>query len=287
MLALRLKNMSLTKESVVVITGAASGIGRALAIRLARENIAGIAVSDVNAEGLAETEKLIDKPNLKVTTHRVNSADENEMREFAENVIEKHGRVTHVINNAGVALGGLVEDVSLEDMRWLMDINFWGVVYGTKFFLPFLEKETSAHIVNFSSLFGLIAPPGQATYCASKFAVRGFTESLRHELAGTNINVSVVHPGGVKTNIANSAKIGAGVKISEKELAERKEKMNKNLSRTTPEQAAETIVKGIKSRSPRILIGVDARLLSLIGRFFPRRYFSLINFISGGRLKDV
>lgn len=279
--------MSLTKESVVVITGAASGIGRALAIRLARENISGIAVSDVDADGLAETEKLIGDSSLKITTHRVNVADENEMREFAESVIENHNRATHVINNAGVALGGLVEDVSLEDMRWLLDINFWGVVYGTKFFLPFLQKEKSAHIVNFSSLYGLIAPPGQATYCASKFAVRGFTESLRHELEGTNVSVSVVHPGGVKTNIANSAKIGANVKISEKELAERREKMNKNLSRTTPEQAAEIIVKGIKKRSPRILIGVDARLLSVINRIFPRRYFSLINFISGGRLKDI
>jgi short-subunit dehydrogenase len=279
--------MSLTGESIVVITGAASGIGRALAMRLAQENIAGIAISDVNAEGLAETEKLINRSNLKITTHQVNVADENEMREFADDVVKKHGRVTHIINNAGVALGGLVEDVSLEDMRWLMDINFWGVVYGTKFFLPFLEKEKSAHIVNFSSLFGLIAPPGQATYCASKFAVRGFTESLRHELAGTNINISVVHPGGVKTDIANSAKIGAGVKLSEKELVERREKMNKNLSRTSPAQAAEIIVKGIKSRKPRILIGIDARILSIINRIFPRRYFSLINFISGGRLKDV
>lgn len=279
--------MSLTKESVVVITGAASGIGRALAVRLAREPIAGIAICDVNAADLAETEKLIDKANLKVTARRVNVANEAEMRRFADEVIEAHGRVTHVINNAGVALGGAVSEVSLEDMRWLMGINFWGVVYGTKLFLPYLEKEKSAHIVNFSSLFGLVAPPGQATYCASKFAVRGFTESLRHELEGTNIAVSVVHPGGVKTNIANNAKIGEGVELTEKEIEQRKEKMNRNLSRTTPEQAAETIVKGIKARNPRILIGVDARLLSLIGRFLPRRYFSFINFISGGRLKNV
>lgn len=278
--------MSLTKESVVVITGAASGIGRALAVRFAQEQISGIAISDVDAEGLAETEKLINKSNLKITTHPVNVADENEMREFAEAVVKNHGRATHVINNAGVALGGSVEDVSFGDMRWLMDINFWGVVYGTKFFLPVLKREKSAHIVNFSSLFGLIAPPGQATYCASKFAVRGFTESLRHELEGTNITVSVVHPGGVKTNIANSARIGANVKISEKEILERREKMNKNLSRTTPEQAAEIIVKEIKKRNPRILIGVDARLSSLIGRFAPRRYFSIVNFISGGRLKS-
>ena len=279
--------MSLSRESVVVVTGAASGIGRALAVRLSREPIAGIAISDVNIEALAETAKLIGSPNLKITTHLVNVADEAEMRRFAEEVVQYHGRVTHIINNAGVALGGSVSDVSLDDMRWLMDINFWGVIYGTKMFLPLLEKETSAHIINFSSLFGLVAPPGQATYCASKFAVRGFTESLRHELEGTNIAVSVVHPGGVKTNIGNNAKIGENVALSKQEIAERREKINRNLSRTLPEQAAEIIVKGIKTRRPRILIGTDARLLSLIGRFFPRRYFSIIDFISGGRLKNT
>lgn len=278
--------MSLTKESVVVITGAASGIGRALAIRLAREPIAGIAVSDVNAKALAETEKLIDKTNLKVTTHLVNVAIESEMRSFVEEVVKNHGRVTHVINNAGVALGGSVAEVSLDDVRWLMDINFWGVVHGTKIFLPYLKKEKSAHIVNFSSLFGLVAPPGQAAYAASKFAVRGFTEALRHELEGTNVSVSSVHPGGVKTDIANNARIGAGVALSEKELADKRDKFNRNLSRTTPERAAEIIVSGIKAKSPRILVGADARLVSLIARIFPRRYFSIVNFMSGGKLKD-
>ncbi len=278
--------MSLTKESVVVITGAASGIGRALAVHLAKETIAGIAISDVNTEGLAETEKMISGTNIKVTTHKVDVGNEDEMRAFADEVVQKHGRVTHVINNAGVALGGSVAEVSLEDIRWLMDINFWGVVYGTKFFLPHLEKEKSAHIVNFSSLFGIIAPPGQATYCASKFAVRGFTESLRHELENTNISVSVIHPGGVKTNIANTARIGEYVQLSEKEIEKRRAKENQNLSRTTPDQAAEIIVKGIKAKKPRILIGVDARLLSFITRIFPRRYFFIIDLISGGRLRN-
>lgn len=277
--------MSLTKESVVAITGAASGIGRALAIRLAHEPIAGIAISDVNTEALAETGRLINNSNLKVTTHRVNVADESEMRVFAEEVIKSHGCITHVINNAGVALGGSVAEVSLDDMRWLMNTNFWGVVHGTKIFPPLLEKEKSAHIINFSSVFGIIAPPGQAAYAASKFAVRGFTEALRHELEGTNIAVSVVHPGGVKTNIANNAKIGAGVTLSAEELEGKKKKVNENLSRTSPEQAAEIIVKGIKARSPRILIGADARLLTLFARIFPRRYFSVIDFISGGRLR--
>jgi NAD(P)-dependent dehydrogenase (short-subunit alcohol dehydrogenase family) len=278
--------MSLTNESVVVITGAASGIGRALAIRLAREPIAGIAIADVNQEGLAETARLINKPNPRVTTHVVNVADEEQMRAFVEEVTNQHERVTHVINNAGVALGGNVRDVSLDDIRWLMSINFWGVVYGTKLFLPVLEKQKSAHIVNVSSVFGLVAPPGQAAYAASKFAVRGFSEALRHELENTNISVSVVHPGGIKTNIANNSRIGAGVKLTEAERLEKIERFNKHLAATTPEQAAETIVKGIKARQSRIVIGSDARLLSLFGRLFPRRYYSAINFITGGKLKN-
>jgi short-subunit dehydrogenase len=279
--------MSLTEESVIVITGAASGIGRALAVRLAQEQIAGMAIADLNSAELAETEKLINRKDLKITRHRVDVGDEEEMRRFTEEVIEAHGRATHLINNAGVALGGLTDEVSLDDMRWLMNINFWGVVYGTKLFLPYLKREKSAHIVNFSSIFGVIAPPGQATYSASKFAVRGFTEALRHECKGTNIAVSVVHPGGVKTNIANRARIGAGVSMTEQEIEERKEKINRNLSRTTPDKAAEIIVKGIKRRNSRILVGTDARLLSLFTRLFPRRYFSVINFISGGRLTDT
>ena len=279
--------MSLTKEGVAVITGASSGIGRALALRLAAEPVAGIAIGDVNVEALAETAKMIQGVQGRITTHKVNVADEAEMRAFAEDVIREHGRVTHVINNAGVALAGSCREVSLEDIRWLMDINFWGVVFGTKFFLPFLEKERSAHIVNVSSLYGLIAPPGQTAYSASKFAVRGFTEALRHELKGTNIAVSVVHPGGVKTNIANSARIGAGLKLSPEELQDRLDAVNLLLSHTTPEQAAEVIVKGIKGRNPRILIGRDARLLSLINRLFPCRYGDVIDRIRGGLFSNT
>lgn len=278
--------MSLTNESIVVITGAASGIGRALAVRLSRENIAGIAVSDVNEKGLKETAELINNQNIKLTTHIVDVADEQAMRKFAVDVAEKHSRITHIINNAGVALGGSLEEVSLADIQWLMNINFWGVVHGTKFFLPYLRREKSAHIVNFSSLFGLIAPPGNATYCASKFAVRGFTEALRHELEGSNISVSVIHPGGIKTEIANSARIGKYVKLSTEEIEKRREKENRNLARTTSDQAAEIIVQGIKSKNPRILIGFDSKLLSWINRIFPKRYFAVIDLISGGRLRN-
>lgn len=277
--------MSLTNESVVVITGAASGIGRALAIRLAREPIAGIAIADVNETGLAETARLITAQKVKITTRVLDVSDEQRFRDFAGAVVEQHGRATHIINNAGVALGGTVAEVSLDDIRWLMSINFWGVVYGTKIFLPILEKEKSAHIINISSIFGIVAPPGNAAYAASKFAVRGFTEALRHELENTHILVSVVHPGGISTNIANSARVGANVKLSKTELKERVEKFNGQLAATTPEQAAETIVRGIKARRARIIIGSDAKLLSIFARLFPRSYYTVINFLTGGKLK--
>lgn len=278
--------MSLTKESVVVITGAASGIGRALAIRLSKEPIAGIAIADVNKNALDETKSLAES-GVKVTAHRVDVSSEDEVRSFADDVVRDHGRVSHVVNNAGVALGGTVREVSLEDIRWLIDINFWGVVHGTKIFLPLLEKEKSAHIINISSIFGIFAPPGQAAYCASKFAVRGFTECLRQELAGSNIAVSVVHPGGVSTNIANDARIGAGVSLTETEIRERRKRINKNLARTAPERAAEIIVRGIKRREPRIMIGSDSRGLDMIARFFPRKYFDIANRLAGGRLHET
>lgn len=278
--------MSLTKDSVVVITGAASGIGRALAMRLAKERIAGIAISDVNEERLAETKKLLgDRPFL-VTTHIVDVAKADVVRDFAESVAAEHGRVTHVINNAGVALGGTVREVSLEEIEWLMGVNFWGVVHGTKFFLPYLENEASAHIVNISSIFGVVAPPGQAAYCASKFAVRGFTEALRHELEGTNIAVSVVHPGGVATNIATDARISDGVTMTKEQLDKKTARMNRKLANTTPEQAADIIVRGILSRETRILVGSDAKMLSAVTRLFPRKYLAVANRISGGGLED-
>lgn len=277
--------MSLTKESVVAITGAASGIGRALTVRLSKESIAGIAAADVNQQGLAETVSMTAGSSAKISSNVVNVGNEEEVARFVESVLREHGRVTHVINNAGVALGGTVEEVSIDDIRWLMDVNFWGVVFGTKLFLPHLRKEPSAHIVNVSSIFGLIAPPGQASYCASKFAVRGFTEALRHELEGTNIAVSAVHPGGVSTNIANDARVGEGVDLTDEELKERKRKYNENLAFNTPEEAAETILKGIRTRNPRILIGNDAKLMSLISRFFPRKYFKVVDLISGGKMR--
>lgn len=277
--------MTLRKDSVAVITGAGSGIGRALAKRLAAEGIVGLAIADVNREGLEETAMMLGDAN--VSLHVVDVADRAAMASFVDAVISEHGRVTHVINNAGVALGGTLKEVSLDEIEWLMGVNFWGVVHGTKLFLPYLVKEPEAHIVNISSLFGLVAPPGQTAYCASKFAVRGFTEALRHELEDTNIAVSVVHPGGVKTNIANSARIAESSEITADELEQRLARMNRNLSTTTPDRAAEIIIKGIKKRSPRIIVGPDAQLLSWIQRLFPKRYLAIANAISGGKLKET
>lgn len=273
--------MTLSKNSVAVITGAASGIGRALAIRLAQENIAGVAISDVNAEGLNETAEAIEKLGVKVSKHIVNVADKAEMQKFAEDVLAAHGRVTHLVNNAGVGLLGTFEQISLEDFEWLMSINFWGVVYGTRFFLPVLKQQEKAHIINISSVFGLVAPPEQTAYASSKFAVRGFTEALRHELEDTNVRVSSVHPGGIKTNIARNSRLGAqtpegykaqGVKFFDK------------VAQTTPEQAAETILRGIRAENPRILIGKDAVAINYVSRLFPKRYLKVVEKIAGHRL---
>ncbi len=278
--------MTLQKNSVAVVSGAGSGIGRALAMRLAAEGISGLAIADVNAEGLAETAGMIEG-GTKLTTHVIDVADREAMRAFADEVVREHGRVTHVINNAGVALGGTVSEVSIDEIEWLMGVNFWGVVHGTMLFLPYPKKEPVAHVINISSIFGMVAPPGQAAYCASKFAVRGFTEVLRHELEGTNIAVSVVHPGGVKTNIANNARIAENTIHSPDEIERRLARMNHNLSTTTPARAAEIIVRGIKKRNPRITVGPDAKIMSLIQRLFPKRYFAIANTITGGKLSET
>src|SRR6266852_277788 len=197
--------MSFLSDGVAVVTGAGSGIGRALAQQLAAAGSA-LALADIDEAGLLETAQSLDKKSALVTTHVLDVADEAGVRSFAEDVAGRHGRVTLLINNAGVALHGNFEEVSLDDFRLLMNINFWGTVYGTNYFLPILKRERRAHIVNLSSVFGLIAPAGQAPYAASKFAVRGFTEALRHELEGSNVGVSCVHPGGIKTPIARRSR---------------------------------------------------------------------------------
>src|SRR6266851_3283769 len=202
--------MSFLSEGMAVVTGAGSGIGRALAQQLAAAGSA-LALADVDEAGLLQTAQSLEKKSALVSTHVVDVADEAAVRSFAEQVSKRHGRVTLLINNAGIALHGDFEEVSLDDFRLLMNINFWGTVYGVNYFLPVLKREKRAQIVNISSVFGMIAPAGQCAYAASKFAVRGFTEALRHELQGSNLTVSYVHPAGIRTQIARRARVGAGV----------------------------------------------------------------------------
>jgi NAD(P)-dependent dehydrogenase (short-subunit alcohol dehydrogenase family) len=264
--------MPFLSTGVAVVTGAGSGIGRALAQQLAAAGSA-LALADVDEAGLFETAQSLVKKSALVTTHVVDVADEGAVRSFAEDVGKRHGRVTLLINNAGVAMEGTFEEISLDDFRWLMNINFWGTVYGVKYFLPLLKREERAHIVDLSSVFGLIAPPGQPAYSASKFAVRGFTECLRHELASTPVRVSCVHPGGIRTAIARRARIGAGVKRAGRE---EKAPQLERLFRTSPEEAASRILRGVERSEPRILIGSDAYQIDVVQRLRPGTYWKTL-----------
>jgi NADP-dependent 3-hydroxy acid dehydrogenase YdfG len=263
--------MKTLRGQVVALTGAGSGIGRALAIRLAGEGMA-LALADIDADGLAQTAKLLG--DAKVTTRRVDVSKEAEVAAFALAVQQEHGGASVLINNAGVALHGLFEEQTTADFEWLMGINFWGTVYGTRAFLPQLLAKDQAHLVNLSSVFGLVAPPGQAAYSASKFAVRGFTESIRHEFAGSTLGVTVVHPGGIKTQIATRARAPQG--FSAEEAQKRAEHFNRLAARTPPEKAARAIVRAIRANKPRLLIGPDAHLLDRIARSFPERYWAIL-----------
>ncbi len=254
------------RGAVAVITGAASGIGRALAIDLAKLG-AELALADVNTAGLEETRKLLG--DAVARTYTVDVAKASAVEDFARRVQHDFGRASLLVNNAGVALLGTFEEVALADMEWLIQINFWGVVYGCKFFLPLLQREPDAHIVNVSSIFGLIGPPGQTAYASAKFAVRGFTESLREELRATGaIKVTSVHPAGIATPIAEKARAGRGYKSEARELAL---EHFKNVAVIKPEEAARVIVKGILGNKTRVLIGADAYRIDRIQRLFPAR----------------
>jgi short-subunit dehydrogenase len=261
--------MKSVKGKVAAITGAGSGIGRATAELLAR-NGCDLALSDVNEQGLAETAEKCRAHGVQVRTARVDVAKREAVQTWADEVARDFGAVHIIINNAGVALGATVEDTRYEDFEWLMNINFWGVVHGTKAFLPHLKAAGEGHIVNISSVFGLIAFPAQAAYNAAKFAVKGFTESLRQELLVEQlpIGVTCVHPGGIKTNIARSARmIHRKGWVDEKSAAE-----FERLFATTPERAASHILSAILGNRPRQLIGADAVLIDLMQRMMPTLY---------------
>jgi NAD(P)-dependent dehydrogenase (short-subunit alcohol dehydrogenase family) len=262
----------------VVITGAASGIGRALAQRLSSYG-SPVAILDNDQDGLRATADGLGSP---VLAERVDVSDRGAQLAFAAKVAEWAPEpIGAVFNNAGVAVSASVADGSIEDDEWLHSINFAGVVHGVRAFLPVLLRQGSGAIVNTSSVYGLAGVPFQSAYCASKFAVRGFTEALRHELAGTGVRAVTVHPGGIKTNIARNGRSHGdprGLGRSHEEMAAEFEAM----VRTTPERAAQVIHRGVDAGRARILIGADAHLFDLVTRISPTRYWAVL-----GKLEQV
>ncbi len=272
--------MKTVKGKVGAITGAGSGIGRATAKLLAR-NGCSVAISDVNEQALAETADQCRALGVRVHSARVDVADRPAMHAWADEVAKAFGAVHVVINNAGVAVGSTIEDLSYEDFEWLMNINFWGVVHGTKAFLPHLKAAGEGHIVNVSSVFGLIAVPAQGAYNAAKFAVKGFTEALRQELEVERIPIGVtcVHPGGIKTNIARNARLT----LREGWVTEEDWRNTDKIFRTEPEEAAQDILDAIVRNRRRQLIGGDAVLIDLMQRAMPTLYQRLL--VAGTRYR--
>ncbi|PMS14954.1 short-chain dehydrogenase [Trinickia dabaoshanensis] len=279
--------MKTFNDKVAAITGASSGIGRALALALARQGCH-LALSDVDARALAETAALAEAAacsadaaspaGVRVTTSVVDVAERAAMLEWARATHEQHGRVNLIFNNAGVALSSTVEGMAYEDLEWIVSINFWGVVHGTKAFLPYLKASGDGHIVNTSSVFGLFSQPGMSAYNATKFAVRGFTESLREELDMLRCGVSAtcVHPGGIRTNIARTSRISSnmcGFLIEDDRQGRRD---FERLFITSAEQAARAILDGVRHNRRRVLIGRDAHAADWLARILPSAYQALV-----------
>jgi len=270
------------KNKVAAITGAASGMGRTLALELARRGCH-LALSDVNEVGLAETAQMASKLGVKVTTAKVNVADRDAVTAWADQAAADHGKVNLVFNNAGVALGAFLDTVSPKDFEWIMGINFWGVVWGTQAFLPHLKKAGEGHVINTSSLFGLLSLPTQGTYNASKFAVRGFTEALRQELDIENCGVSAtcVHPGGIRTNIARDAKMDHSITAKTGGSAQAaKDKFDKLLNTTSAESAALQILRAVEGNKRRVVVGPDAKFLDLLVRVCGSWYQPMTTFFA-------
>ncbi|HKO72259.1 MAG TPA: SDR family NAD(P)-dependent oxidoreductase [Bradyrhizobium sp.] len=268
--------MTVIRGAAAAVTGAASGIGRALALELAARGC-DLALADRDQAGLQAVAAEIAKAgSRKVSVHGVDVAEPGQIEAFAQAAIAAHPRLNIVINNAGVALLGQFTEIDQAQMEWLMNINFWGVVHSTRAFLPHLSRQKEAHIVNLSSIFGIVAPPGQTAYSAAKFAVRGFSESLRHELkfAASPVRLSVVHPGGVATNIARNSRTGSGINDNARR-AQSIERFD-SFAKTTPAAAALRIISGIEKNQPRILIGNDARFMDLVQRLRPGTYWTVL-----------
>jgi hypothetical protein len=268
--------MKLFANKVAAITGAGSGIGRALALNLAKQGCH-LALSDVNEQGLAETVKQAQDFGVKVTSQKLDVANKDGVHAWADSVVRDHGKVNLIFNNAGVALGSTVEGMSYDELAWVMNINFWGVVYGTKAFLPYLKASGDGHIVNVSSVFGLCSQPTQSAYNASKFAVRGFTEALRQELdlEKAPVSVTCVHPGGIKTNIAKAAKMNDSIRSVGLDPSTSTKNFEK-MFRTTPAEAANVILNAVQKDSRRVLIGGDAYVIDAMQRLLPTSYQRLV-----------
>ncbi|MCZ4079190.1 SDR family NAD(P)-dependent oxidoreductase [Rhodococcus sp. H36-A4] len=259
-------------NKVAVVTGAGSGIGRALALDLAHRG-ARLALSDIDGEALTDTVVLCEKIGARTVSYQLDVSDRAAMYFHADAVVSEFGRVNLVVNNAGVALGADVLDMTWDDFEWVMNIDFWGVVNGSKAFLPALIESGDGHLVNVSSVFGLMGIPGQSAYNSAKFAVRGFTEALRQEMkvARHPVGVSCVHPGGIKTNIVANARGMA-------DLGDREDVVRRfeQIAVTSPTRAAKVILGGVERNKPRILIGPDARLFDLIPRVVGPRYQDIL-----------
>jgi NADP-dependent 3-hydroxy acid dehydrogenase YdfG len=258
---------------VAAVTGAGSGIGQALALELARSGAA-VAISDVDTEGLAQTEEQLRAIGAPVRTDRLDVTEREAFQMYADQIKEHFGKVNQIYNNAGIAFTGDVEVTEFKDIERVMDVDFWGVVNGTKAFLPHLIASGDGHIINVSSLFGLMSMPGQAAYNSAKFAVRGFTEALRQEMAlnGHPVKVTSVHPGGIKTAIARNATTAEGV-----DPTAQAKFFDKRLASTSPQRAAEIILAAVRKNKARVLVGPDAVVLDLIVRITGSGYQRLFS----------
>jgi NADP-dependent 3-hydroxy acid dehydrogenase YdfG len=247
---------------VAAVTGAGSGIGQALAVELARSG-ASVAISDVDTEGLAATEAQLKAIGAPVKADRLDVTEREAFELYADAVKAHFGKVNQIYNNAGIAFVGDIEVSQFKDIEKVMDVDFWGVVNGTKVFLPHLIESGDGHVINISSVFGLVSVPGQAAYNAAKFAVRGFTEALRQEMeiAKHPVKVTTVHPGGIKTNIVRN--MTAVESVDKDQLTQT---FDKKLANTSPEKAARIILDGVRKNRARVLVGPDAKALDLIVR---------------------
>ncbi len=249
---------------VAVVTGAGHGIGRETAVALAQKGCR-LAVCDINETALEGVRHELASSGATVSSHRVDVSDRDQVAQFASDVIDAHGEAHILVNNAGVTVYASFEEHDIEDLEWILGVNLWGVIYGCKYFLPHLKAAGEGHIVNLSSVFGIIAPPLQTSYVASKFAVRGFSESLRAELADDNVGVTSVHPGAIKTNIIQNARL---VTDTHAALRDSTQRLFDRLG-TTPDVVAARVVKAIEYNSPRVLITREAHVADALKRLMP------------------